>query len=52
MWNDVETTDDLLNFETIADTVVQMIKDRNDQTCFYWRFRQLGSWKIIISKND
>lgn len=31
MWNDIETTDDLLNFEIIADTAAQMIKDRNDQ---------------------
>lgn len=27
MWNDVETTQDLLNFKVIADTVAQMIKD-------------------------
>lgn len=29
MWNDVETTQDLLNFKVIADTVAQMIKDGN-----------------------
>ena len=31
MWNDIETTDDLLNFEIIADTAAQMIKDRDEQ---------------------
>ncbi|MDH4201373.1 MAG: P-loop NTPase fold protein [Phycisphaerae bacterium] len=31
MWNDVETTQDLLNFEVIADTAAQMIKDGNGQ---------------------
>lgn len=31
MWNDIETTQDLLNFEVIADTAAQMIKDGNGQ---------------------
>jgi len=26
MWNDVETTQDLLNFKVVADTAAQMIK--------------------------
>jgi predicted KAP-like P-loop ATPase len=43
MWNDIETTDDLLNFETIADTVAQMIKDRNDQPV---SIGVSGSWGV------
>ncbi len=31
MWNDVETTQDLLNFKVIADTAAQMIKEGNGQ---------------------
>lgn len=31
MWNDVETTQDLLNFKVVADTAAQMIKDGNGQ---------------------
>lgn len=31
MWNDVETTRDLLNFKVVADTAAQMIKDGNGQ---------------------
>lgn len=31
MWNDVETTQDLLNFKVVADTAARMIKDGNGQ---------------------
>jgi len=31
MWNDVEATQDLLNFKVIADTAAQMIEDGNGQ---------------------
>jgi predicted KAP-like P-loop ATPase len=31
MWNDIETTEDLLNFKVIADTAAQMIKDGNGE---------------------
>ena len=31
MWNDIETTQDLLNFKVVADTAAQMIKDGNGQ---------------------
>ncbi|MBP7022329.1 MAG: NTPase KAP [Planctomycetes bacterium] len=31
MWNDIETTEDLLNFKIVADTVAQMIKNGNDE---------------------
>ncbi|OIQ01652.1 MAG: hypothetical protein AUK36_09525 [Zetaproteobacteria bacterium CG2_30_59_37] len=31
MWNDVETTQDLLNFKVIADTAARMIKDGNGE---------------------
>lgn len=31
MWNDIETTHDLLNFKVVADTAAQMIKDGNGQ---------------------
>jgi predicted KAP-like P-loop ATPase len=31
MWNDVETTQDLLNFKVVADTAAQMIEDGNGQ---------------------
>jgi len=31
MWNDVETTQDLLNFKVVADTAARMIKDANGE---------------------
>jgi predicted KAP-like P-loop ATPase len=31
MWNDIETTQDLLNFKVIADTAARMIKDGNGE---------------------
>lgn len=31
MWNDIETTEDLLNFKVVADTAAQMIKEGNGQ---------------------
>ena len=31
MWNDVETTQDLLNFKVVADTAARMIKDGNGE---------------------
>ena len=27
MWNDIETTHDLLNFKVVADTIASMIRD-------------------------
>lgn len=31
MWNDVETTQDLLNFKVVADIAARMIKDGNGE---------------------
>ena len=31
MWNDVETTTDLLNFTVVADTAAQFIQDSDGQ---------------------
>ncbi|MBF0450292.1 MAG: hypothetical protein HQK75_06295 [Candidatus Magnetomorum sp.] len=43
MWNDVETTQDLLNFKVVADTATQMIKDGNGQTV---SIGVSGSWGV------
>ena len=31
MWNDVETTNDLLNFGIVADTAAQLIRDSGNE---------------------
>ena len=31
MWNDVETTNDLLNFGVVADTAAQLIRDSGNE---------------------
>jgi len=43
MWNDVETTQDLLNFKVIADTAAQMINDGNGQPI---SIGVSGSWGV------
>ncbi len=43
MWNDVETTQDLLNFKVVADTAAQMIKDGNGQPL---SIGVSGSWGV------
>lgn len=43
MWNDIETTQDLLNFKVVADTAAQMIKDGNDQPV---SIGVSGSWGV------
>lgn len=43
MWNDVETTQDLLNFKVVADTAAQMIKDCNGQPI---SIGVSGSWGV------
>lgn len=43
MWNDVETTQDLLNFKVVADTAAQMIKDGNGQPV---SIGVSGSWGV------
>jgi predicted KAP-like P-loop ATPase len=43
MWNDVETTQDLLNFKVVADTAAQMIKDGNGQPV---SIGVSGSWDV------
>ena len=43
MWNDVETTQDLLNFQVVADTAAQMIKDVNGQPV---SIGVSGSWGV------
>jgi predicted KAP-like P-loop ATPase len=43
MWNDVEATQDLLNFKVIADTAAQMIKDGNGQPV---SIGVSGSWGV------
>ena len=43
MWNDVETTQDLLNFKVVADTTAQMIKDGNGQPV---SIGVSGSWGV------
>ncbi len=43
MWNDLETTQDLLNFKVVADTAAQMIKDGNGQPV---SIGVSGSWGV------
>ena len=43
MWNDVETTQDLLNFKVVADTAAKMIKDSNGQPV---SIGVSGSWGV------
>ena len=43
MWNDVEATQDLLNFKVIADTAAQMIKDGNGEPV---SIGVSGSWGV------
>jgi predicted KAP-like P-loop ATPase len=43
MWNDIETTQDLLNFKVVADTAAQMIKDGNGQPV---SIGVSGSWGV------
>lgn len=43
MWNDVEATQDLLNFKVVADTAAQMIKDGNGQPI---SIGVSGSWGV------
>lgn len=43
MWNDVETTQDLLNFKVVADTAAQMVKDGNGQPV---SIGVSGSWGV------
>ncbi|MPM07188.1 hypothetical protein SDC9_53494 [bioreactor metagenome] len=43
MWNDLETTQDLLNFKVIADTAAQLIKDGNGQPV---SIGVSGSWGV------
>lgn len=49
MWNDVETTQDLLNFKVVADTAAQMIKDGNGQPV---STGASGSWDTSMKKAD
>ncbi|WP_301099849.1 P-loop NTPase fold protein [Otariodibacter sp.] len=43
MWNDIETTQDLLNFKVIADVAAQMIKDSNGEPV---SIGVSGSWGV------
>lgn len=43
MWNDIETTQDLLNFKVVANTAAQMIKDGNGQPV---SIGVSGSWGV------
>jgi len=43
MWNDIETTEDLLNFKVVADTAAQMIKDGNGEPV---SIGVSGSWGV------
>lgn len=43
MWNDVKTTQDLLNFKVVADTAAQMIKEGNGEPV---SIGVSGSWGI------
>ena len=43
MWNDIEATQDLLNFKVIADTAAQMIKDGNGEPV---SIGVSGSWGV------
>jgi len=43
MWNDVETTQDLLNFKVLADTAAQMIKEGNGEPV---SIGVSGSWGV------
>lgn len=43
MWNDVETTQDLLNFKVVADTAAQIINDANGQPV---SIGVSGSWGV------
>lgn len=43
MWNDVEATQDLLNFKVVADTAAQIIKDGNGQPI---SIGVSGSWGV------
>ena len=43
MWNDVETTQDLLNFKVVADTAAQMIKEGNGEPV---SIGVSGSWGV------
>lgn len=42
MWNDVETTKDLLNFTVVAKTAAQLVRDSSGQPIF---IGISGSWE-------
>lgn len=50
VWNDVETTDDLLNFQVVADTAAQLIKDSGAQPISLGVSGSWGVGKSSLSK--
>ena len=50
MWNDIETTEDLLNFQVVADTAAQIIRDSNNQPISIGVSGSWGAGKSSLSK--
>ena len=50
MWNDIETTEDLLNFQVIADATAQLIKESNSQPISIGISGSWGVGKTSLSK--
>jgi len=50
MWNDIETTEDLLNFQVVADTAAQIIRDSNNQPISIGVSGSWGVGKSSLSK--
>jgi predicted KAP-like P-loop ATPase len=50
MWNDTETTNDLLNFQIVADTAAQLIKEAEDQPISIGISGSWGVGKSSLSK--
>ena len=46
MWHDVETTTDLLNFQVVADTAAQLIRDSGNQPISMGAFPFSGISKV------
>ena len=50
MWNDVETTNDLLNFGVVADTAAQLIRDSGNEPLSIGISGSWGSGKSSLVK--
>ncbi len=50
MWNDIETTDDLLNFQLVADTAAQLIQDSGNEPLSIGISGNWGSGKSSLVK--